>query len=219
MKIKIREIFISWRKGKGVPRNLIGVIKRTSNNGITFRYLKEGVRKAKLEGFNEYPGFPIDFDKEYHEDDLDIFSLRLIPFDRKDNLQLLKFWEATDINDKFSLLALTQGLMPTDNFEFLGLFYPSNNIKFVTDLAGLSHLSLEKGAVFIGDILSYEKEADSKAYKGIAIKVFKSNQHIGYIKNVHNNFFINTERKIKLVVKALEQNGIVKNIFVSVECI
>ncbi len=215
---KVREIFVSWRKGKGVPRKLIGVLRRTSSNGITFKYLKEGVEKAKLEGFVEYPGFPVDYDKVYQEDDLDIFSLRLIPFDRKDNVHLLKFWEASDVTDKFSLLALTQGLLPTDNFEFLGLYNPSKDFRFVTDLAGLSHLSLEKGTVSIGDVLTYELERNSEAHKDIAVKVYKSNEHVGYIKNVHNNIFITSNNKLKLVVKALEQNGVIKNIFVLVNC-
>ncbi len=218
MKTKIREIFISWRKGKGSRRNIVGVVKRTSTNGITFKYLREGVEKAKEEGFNEYPGFPVDFTKEYHEGDLDIFSLRLIPFERKDNLSLLKFWEASQVTDKFNLLALTQGLMPTDNFEFLGLFNPSKDFKFVTDLAGLSHLTLEKGSVSVGDVLTYEKEFSKLAHRDIAIKIYKGNQHIGYIKNKHNNIFIHSKGEIKLSVKALEQKGVIKNIFVLVNC-
>ena len=218
MKIKVREIFISWRKGKGSRRNLIGVLKRTASNGITFRYLKEGVEKAKQEGFREYPGFPIDYTKDYQEGDLDIFSLRLIPFERKDNPQLLKFWEANDVSDKFNLLALTQGLMPTDNFEFLGLFNPTREFRFVTDLAGLSHLALEKGSVEVGDVLTYEKEGNTLAYKNIAIRVFKRDQQVGYIKNIHNNVFIMAKGEIKLSVKALEQNGVIKNIFVLVDC-
>lgn len=217
MKIKVRTIYLSWRKGKGGRRKLVGILKRTSTNGITFRYLKEGVKDAESEGFKEYPGFPLDFATVYREDDLDIFSLRLIPFDRKDNIQLLKFWEAEEISDKFDLLALTQGILPTDNFEFLGIFNPSKHFQFVTDLAGLSHLSLEKGTLQKGDVLNYEIESNDKAFAEKAVKIFKSNTHIGYIKNVHNNIFIHTDKKIKLTIKEIEQNGIIKNVFVLVD--
>lgn len=217
MKVKVREIYLSWRKGKGGPRKLVGVLKRTPSNGITFKYLKDGVEDAKTEGFKEYAGFPLSYEKVYQENDLDIFSLRLIPFDRKDNIQLLKFWEALGCKDKFDLLALTQGLLPTDNFEFLGLYNPSKGFKFVTDLAGLSHLSLLRGLVSVGDVLNYEIEANVHAFRGSAVKVYKGNHHIGYIKNVHNNIFLKTSKDLKLVVKEIEQNGIMKNIFVVVD--
>lgn len=216
MKVKVREIFLSWRKGKGGRRNIIGVLKRTATNGITFKYLKEGSEKAKLEGFKEYPGFPLNYENIYQENDLDVFSLRLIPFERKDNLLLLDFWEAAGCSDKFDLLALTQGLLPTDNFEFLGLYNPKKDFKFVTDLAGLSHLSLERGSIQVNDILNYEIESNEFAFNKIAVKIYKGNKHIGYIKNVHNNIFIRTTKRIKLKVKEVEQNGVIKNIFVLV---
>ncbi|HXC05657.1 MAG TPA: hypothetical protein VNZ86_12935, partial [Bacteroidia bacterium] len=127
-------------------------------------------------------------------------------------------WEANDVTDKFSLLALTQGLMPTDNFEFLGLFNPTKHFRFVTDLAGLSHISLEKGTVSVGDTLTYETEFSKQAFRELAVKIYKGSQHVGYIKNIHNNVFIKSKGLIKLSVKAIEQNGVVKNIFVLVDC-
>lgn len=198
---------------------IVGILERNATNGITFRYLEKGVNEAKLEGFSEYPGFPIpdNFDKAYKETDLDVFSLRLISFERKDNLHLLKFWEAEGVVDKFNLLALTQGILPTDNFEFLGLYNPIKNFRFVTDIAGLTYLELEANTVQIGDVLNYELEYNSKAFGKYAVKLFKSNIHIGYIKNVHNNIFLNSKRKINLRVKEVEQNGIIKNIFVLVD--
>lgn len=215
--MKLREIYLSWRKGPGHRRKLVGVLKRTSTTGITFKYLKAGVEEAEKEGFSSYPGFPVDFNKIYSENDLDIFSLRLIPFDRKDNLKSLSFWEAVDVKDKFDLLALTQGILPTDNFELLGLFNPSKHFTFVSDLAGLTHLQLEKGSVKEGDILTYELKRSDKAFREIAVEVYKGNTRIGYIKNVHNNIFINTSHKIKLTVKAIDQNGHIRKIFILIE--
>ena len=218
MKFKTREIYLSWRKGPGHRRKLVGILKRTSIDGITFKYLKEGVEEAQKEGFSSYPGFPVDFNKTYAENDLDVFSLRLVPFDRKDNLKSLSFWEATEVKDKFDLLALTQGILPTDNFELLGLFNPIKQFRFVSDLAGLTKLQLEKGSVKEGDILTYEMKRNKKAFRDIAVEVFKGDKLVGYIKNIHNNIFINTSRKIKLTVKSVDQNGHIRKIFVIIEC-
>jgi len=219
LKAKIGKIYLSWRKGRGSRRKIIGVLERNASNGITFRYFADGVKEALEEGFKEYPGFPIpkNFDIVYKESDLDIFSLRLIPFERKDNSGLLRFWEAENVTDKFDLLAYTQGILPTDNFEFLGLFNPTKHFKFVTDIAGLTHLNLKANNVSIGDELNYEIEPNLHSFRKKAVKVFKFNTHVGYIKNIHNNIFLKTNRKIKLKVKEIEQNGIIKNIFVLID--
>lgn len=218
MKQKVREIFLSWRKGKGGRRNLVGVLKRTATNGITFKYLQEGCEEAKKEGFKEYPGFPLSYNTIYTENNLDVFSLRLVPFERTDNRQLLNFWEAKDVIDKFDLLALTQGLLPTDNFEFLARYHPKKDFRFVTDIAGLSHLELQKGVVSIGDELQYEILRHEKAFMDFAVKVYKHDTHIGYIKNVHNCIFLEAKNKLNLRVKAIEQNGSIRNIFLLVNC-
>jgi hypothetical protein len=215
--VKVRKIYVSWRKGRGDRRRLIGVIERTIQEGITFRYLREGVELAKNEGFRDYPGFPVNFDIKYKEPNLDIFSLRLLPFDRPDYSKYIDFWEAKSIEDKFVLLALTQGILPTDNFEFLGLYNPDKNLKFVTDLSGLSHLELTKNSVQAGDSLIYEFEYNDHAFESKAIKVFKGDLHVGYIKNVHNHPFIKTSHKLSLKVKSIDQNGIIRQIFVLVQ--
>jgi len=220
MKIKVKKIYVSWRKGKGSRRKMVGVIERTATNGITFKYIETEVVEAQKEGFKEYPGFPIPekMDHVYNENDLDIFALRLIPFERKDNKHLLDFWEAEGIEDKYDLLAMTQGLLPTDNFELLGLFNPYRDFKFVTDLAGLSHLELESNTVQAGDVLTYIFEDNIHAYQNKAVKVFKGEHHVGYIKNIHNHIFQVSNRRLMITVKEVEQNGIIKNIFVRVSC-
>jgi len=215
--VRVREIMVTWKSGVGARRKIVGVIKRSATNGITFRYIESGCIDAKKEGFNGYTGFPLDNNKVYEEKNLDIFSLRLVPFERKESATVLKFWEAEGITDKFDLLALTQGLLPTDNFEFLGLFYPTKNFKFVTDVAGLSHNKIPKGLVSVSDSIEYIIEDNANAYKGKAIKLLKNDVEIGYIKNVHNNIFLETKEKLKLTVRGIEENGKVKNIFLLVD--
>jgi len=217
--IRFREIYLIWRKEKGSRRKIVGVIKRTATNGISFRYIEKGVKEAKKEGFKEYVGFPLDYEKSYSENNLDIFSLRLVPFERKDNKKLLEFWLAEGVTDKFDLLALTQGLLPTDNFEFLGKFNPKKGFKFVTDIAGLSHIELEKDTVKKGDKLTYIFESNKDATDGRAVKVYKGNTHVGYIKLIHDNIFKNVKgnKKLSLTVKKVDQNGQIRNIFIEVD--
>lgn len=215
--IKVREIYLSWRKAGGDRRKIVGQLKRTSS-GITFQYSRVGVEASTSEGFKEYPGFPLDYDKVYKEDNLDVFSLRLQPFERKDNDALLSFWEAKGITDKFDLLALTQGLLPTDNFECLGNFRPVRGFKFVSDLAGLSHLSLNPEIVKPGDILSYELERNPRSADGRAVKIYHKNEHLGYIKIIHDNIFKNLKgNHLKVSVKEIEQDQQVRNIFVLID--
>lgn len=217
MKLKVREIYLSWRKGTGHRRQLVGLLRRTATNGITFQYLENGVEAAKKEGFDSYPGFPVEYGKVYAENDLDIFSLRLVPFERKDNQRSLSFWEATGVQDKFDLLALTQGILPTDNFELLGLFYPSKQFRIVSDLTGLSHLELERGTVAEGDELTYKIVNNSRAFRDKAVEVYKWEKKVGYIKNVHNNIFLKAKQPIRVKVKSIDQNGKIRKIFVLIE--
>jgi len=214
--LKIRIIYLSWRKGRGSRRNVVGVLKRTATNGIVFKYIKNGVEEAQRDGFNGYPGFPLDFEKSYHEDNLDIFSLRLLSIERTDSIKYYKFWEVDGITDKFDILALTQGL-PTDNFEFLGLFNPDKGFRFISDLSGLTYLEIERDFIKVGDHLTYEMERNKYAYKEFAIKVFKSNRLVGYIKNIHNNIFLNVKKPLEIIVKNVEQNGMIKQVFISIE--
>ena len=215
--MKIRIIYLSWRKGRGSRRNVVGVLKRTATNGIVFKYIKNGVEEAQRDGFNGYPGFPLDFEKSYHEDNLDIFSLRLLSIERTDSIKYYKFWEVDGITDKFDILALTQGLLPTDNFEFLGLFNPDKGFRFISDLSGLTYLEIERDFIKVGDHLTYEMERNKYAYKEFAIKVFKSNRLVGYIKNIHNNIFLNVKKPLEIIVKNVEQNGMIKQVFISIE--
>ena len=116
---KFSKIYLSWRKGKGEPRHMVGEILN-QNNDILFRYLD--YNKAKKEGFNGYPGLSLE--KTEHSNVMDLFSKRLINTERNDSERLLKFWEVDPATkeDKLYLLAMTQGINSIDNFEFLADF-------------------------------------------------------------------------------------------------
>jgi len=210
----IRNIFIAWRSKSGERRYIIARIKRTAS-GISFEYMAD-FEKAKKGGLDFFFGFK-DEKKLNSTEIYNLLSLRVISKDRPDRNEFLKFWEAEGVDDTFDLLGLTQGKSPTDNFEFLADFLTEGTKKltFVTDLAGLSHLQLKSGFVKKGDILSYKHEKNNE-YDNKAIAVYKGESKVGYIKKIHNKVF-DMKRKLKLTVKAIDENGVTKQIYIKVE--
>jgi hypothetical protein len=214
---EIGHIFLSWREGLGKRRHIIGVLKRNSTLGVRFSYLAKGVEMAKKDGFSPYTEFP-DFDKVYTENVLEVFGQRIMKSERTDISGFYDFWEIDTKfkEDKFYLLAHTQGLNPADNFEFLADYNPKKSLRFLTDLASLSSLKLSADSVKEGDLLTYKLESDNE-FDDKAVKVFKGEKEIGYIKRIHSRVFYKQKgRTLKLIVKAVEQNGVVKRIFVKV---
>ncbi len=217
MKKEFSNIYLSWRQGTGHRRHIVGVIKRNATKGIRFYYFKESAEKAKKQGFIPYTEFP-ELSKVYSENVLEIFSNRLINLDRPDIQEFYSFWEISDKykEDKCHLLAHTQGLLPTDNFELLADYYPLKSIKFITDLAGVSHQQLKPSVISVGDKLRYIKEQNNPIDQ-YAIKVFKGDIELGYIKKIHANIFHKRYSEgLSLTVKAIEKNGVIKKIFVKV---
>ncbi|WP_439490635.1 HIRAN domain-containing protein [Algoriphagus sp.] len=214
---EIGHIYLCWRKGLGERRHIVGVLRRNATDGVRFSYLKKGVEKAKQDGFNSYTEFP-DLSKEYNGSALDVFGQRIMKSERSDINDFLSFWEISPKykDDKYYLLARTQGLNPSDNFEFLADYNPIKDLCFLTDLAGLSKLNLPKGSLKVGDELSFELEPNNP-YDEFAVKVGFKGQQVGYIKKIHSKVFYKSGgEKLKIKVKALDQNGIIKRIFVKV---
>lgn len=214
---EIGNIFLCWRQGPGCRRYIVGVLKRSSFGGVRFNYIEQGVKDASLEGFTYYTEFP-DITKEYTDNVLEIFGQRLVKSERSDFSEFLSFWEIKENykDDKYYLLAHTQGLSPIDNFEFLADYNTKKDLCFLTDLASLSKIQLSPEQIKIGDVLRYEYEKKN-VYDPYAIKVFKGEIHIGYIKKIHNRVFHKCKGKqLHLTVKAMERNGVIKKLFVKV---
>ena len=214
---EIGYIYLSWRKGTGHRRHIVGVIKNSATKGITFSYLKKEIEKAKEEGFAPYTEFP-EIDKIYKDNVLEIFAQRLTKSERPDIKDFYSFWEikTKQKDDKYHILAHTMGLSPTDNFEFLADYHPIKGMSFITDLAGLSKMELSPDLLLEGDDLYFEKEPQNK-YDPYAVKVFKGDKEIGYIKKIHSKVFHKRKGpRIKLTVKAIDKNGVIKRVFVKV---
>ena len=215
----IKQIYLSWRPGKGKRRHTVGILKRNTSEGVKFRYLQSDVKRAQEEGFVPYAEFQ-DINKVYTEHVMEIFSQRLVKQSRPDRMKMLKFWEADNSKyDDFDILALTQGWLPTDNFEFLGVFNPIKDFCFVTDITGLSSLNLSRDFVELSNVLKYEFEGNNEYDKDAVMIKMSNGQLIGYIKKIHCRFFHQVKSKYtpRITVKAIDQNGTIKQIFLKIE--
>lgn len=209
------KIYLAWRKGSGSRRHIVGLLEKDNDNNVTFQYLPEAKTLRKTEGFIPYFEFQ-DLDKVYDVNVLSIFSHRLIKTDRPDVQNFLDFWEvpADKADDKFYLLGKTQGLTATDNFEFLAEYQSTKDVHFLTDISGLSHTKITRDFVKSGDLLQYALDKDNEHDKEAVIVTFNGTM-LGYIKRIHCRVFQEAPNLL-LSVKAIEQNGVIRKIFVKV---
>lgn len=217
MNTGIAHIFLAWRKRSGSRRILVGIIKRNATSGVRFEYLQDGVEQAKKDGFIPYPDFP-DVTKTYTENVLEVFGQRLNKSEREDIKKYYSYWEIDTAlkDDKFYLLAHTQALLPTDNFEFLADYNPVKGLSFVSELCSLTKLQLPPDFIQEGEELTWEKEPQN-SYDKFAVKVFKGDKFVGYVKKVHSKvFFRKNADKLKITVKSLNKNGHINRAFIKV---
>lgn len=216
MREGIGHIYLAWRKGSGFPRIIIGVIKRNAT-GVTFQYIKSGLVNAKKSGFVIFPDFP-DENKIYSNNILEIIGQRLNKSEREDIYRYYAYWEIDPSmkNDKYYLIARTQGLLPTDNFEFLADYNPVKNLSFTSELCGLTHIKLSAHSLNEGDELTWKYDSTDK-YDKYAIKVYKGSLFVGYIKKIHSRvFYKKNGNKLKIYVKSINQNGCVNRAFIKI---
>lgn len=118
--------------------------------------------------------FP-DIAKTYTENVLDIFGQRLIKTERPDLQKYLDFWSIDPKykDNKYYLLAHTQGLLANDNFEFIADYNPVKGLSFISEICGLSHTNPPIDLISEGDELKWKfnklNPFDNKsveAYKG-----------------------------------------------------
>lgn len=213
----IGSIYLVWRKGKGSRRKVVGVIKRNVSDGVRFHYISEGVAEAQKEGFTPYVDFP-DTQKIYSENVLEIFGQRLIKTERTDIQKYLDFWDIDSKfkDDKYYLLAYTQGMQSNDNFEFLADFHPVKGLAFVSEICGLTHFNVEPGTLMPGDQLSWEKESNNPK-DPFAVKVLKGIKVLGYVKMIHSKVFHKSSKyDLQIRVKSIDQNGTMNRVFIEI---
>lgn len=217
--IEFDKIHLVWRQGTGKRRVSVGILEKSADGKHTFKYDPDVAELQKTDGFTLYTEFQ-DITKTYNGNVAEIFGQRLMKSDRPDVDTFYKFWEIDKekADDRFYLLGKTQGLVPTDNFEFLAEYKLIPNLHFLTDIAALSinDPKLTRDTIKVGDKLRFELEPNNPQ-DNFAVKVYKDDLPIGYIKKYHCKVFheVGSER-LNLTVKAIEQNGFIKKIFAKV---
>jgi len=213
----IGNIYLTWRKGKGSSRKCVGVIKRNSNTAVTFSYIERGVLEAEKEGFTPYVDFP-DIAKTYTENVLDIFGQRLIKTERPDSQKYLDFWSIDPKykDNKYYLLAHTQGLLANDNFEFIADYNPVKGLSFISEICGLSHTNPPIDLISEGDELKW-KFNKLNPFDNKSVEVYKGDFRLGNVKLIHCNVFHKPGGKnLKIRVKSIEKNGHLNRVFINV---
>lgn len=213
----ISNIYLTWRKGKGYKRHVVGVLRKNATEGVRFEYYKDNIPKASEDGFAPYVDFP-DINKVYKHNVIEVFGQRLVKAERADIKKYYDFWELDMryVDDQYYMLGYTQGMLSTDNFEFLADFHPVKDLCFVSEITGLSQRKIATDTVKVGDELSWVKESENE-FDSYAIQVYKSNTLIGYVKKVHNRVFYKASKgKLRIVVKSVDQNGTINRIFIRI---
>jgi hypothetical protein len=218
---EIGNIFLVWRKGSGERRIPVGVIKKNATEGVRFNYLSKGLEEARKYGFVSFEGFPDTTEgKIFTKNVIDIFGQRLMRSERNDINDFYDFWKINKSHkdDSFYMLAHTQGLLPTDNFEFLAEFNAGKNLSFVTEISALSKLQIPSDLVIKGDKLTYELERTNE-FDNYAVQLFKNDLFIGYVKLIHSKVFYQSKNKFELTVQHIEKNGVLKRVFIHVRTV
>jgi hypothetical protein len=213
---EIGNIYLIWRQGKGKRRQKIGVIRRNKTDGVRFNYIIDN-KKANETGFIPYTAFP-DLAKKYTDNVLDIFGQRLTKSERGDIQKYYDFWEINPEHkdDKYYLLAQTQGLLETDNFEFLADYSPVKGLSFISEICGLSYSLPPTDSIAEGDKLTWQFERDNQ-YDNKAVKVYKDNTLLGYVKIIHSHvFYKKGGENLQIKVKSIDKNGHLNRVFVQI---
>lgn len=212
---KIRQIVVTWRQGRGAARVPVAIVRKNETEGVSFRYIQEGIEQAKRSGFVCYPDFT-DINKIYNQNVQQILSHRLISPDRPDIDRYYDFWEIPEESrgDAFRMLAYTQGILPTDNFEFLAQYYSVRGVRFVSEITGFSENPLETGCLQEGSMLEWKLDPQNE-YDKYAVALYYRSQLIGHVKRVHNDVFhLKNAKLLKVKIKKLEQNGHVNKAYI-----
>ena len=196
---------------------MVGIIRKNATDGIRFEYIQKNLTEALKDGFAPYVDFP-DINKVYKEHVIDIFGQRLVQADRSDIQKYYDFWELDKnfVDDKFYMLAYTQGMLSTDNFEFLAEFYPKQGMCFVSEICGLTERRIPSTLIMPNEELRWLREPKNE-FDEYAVQVFKGDTLIGYVKKIHNKvFYEKLKGKPKIVVKSIDKNGVINRVFIRI---
>lgn len=207
----IGNIYLAWRKDDKSPRILVGVIKKNATSGVRFFYLADGAIEARRLGFEAYRDFP-NVIEVYTENVLRSFGQRILQAARPDKEAYFDFWQVNNEfkSKPFYMLAYTQGMLPSDNFEFLASFNPRKDFSLVTELCDLTSNDLASGTLHPDDVLPYTYDRKSEL-----ATVYKDKTAVGKVKVVHSRIFGKTKQLV-VRVHRLEKSEKGDRVFVRI---
>lgn len=68
-------------------------------------------------------------------------------------------------------------------------------LKFISEVSGLTKLQLSPDLLKVGDQLKWQKES-TNSFDQYAVKIFKDNTEIGYVKKIHSQVFLKMGQKV-----------------------
>ena len=114
----------------------------------------------------------------------------------------------------YYMLAYTQAMLPTDNFELLASFNPSKYFSLVSEISGLTNANLPADTLVEGDVLRVVLDPKNK-YDKYAVKLVKGKTDIGYVKAVHSRVFYKA-KKLQVKVYKVEQDTKTNRVFIQI---
>lgn len=217
MRPHIKKITLVWRQGRSHSRIPVATIK-SNVSGTTFAYDKRGVEEACKLGFVCFPEFP-DTEKKYSTNVLKILAQRINDRERSDIQSYYDFWEIPEKArlDSYRMLAYTQGILPTDNFEFLAEYYGLKGVHFVSEISGLSHHQLDNDSIKVGDVLQWKKEPGNE-HDPYAVALYKDGVKLSYVKKIHSRvFYLKRSYRLTVTVKKIEHNGHISKAYIVID--
>lgn len=217
MRSKIKLINLVWRDGKSGIIIPVATIK-SNVFGTTFAYDKCGVEEARKLGFVCFPEFP-DTEKKYSTNVLKILAQRINDRERSDIQSYYDFWEIPEKArlDAYRMLAYTQGMLPTDTFEFLAEYYGTKGVHFVSEISGLTYNQLDNDSIKVGDVLQWKREPDNE-HDHYAVALYKDGVKLSYVKKIHSRvFYLKRSDRLTVTVKKIEHNGHISRAFIVID--
>ncbi|MDR2170694.1 MAG: HIRAN domain-containing protein [Planctomycetaceae bacterium] len=208
-------LYLVWRQSNDMDRHVVGEIKK-SNGEFCFRYLIDQ-KKADEIGFTSYVAFS-DLTKTYTKNVLDTFGHRLINPIREDIQKYYDYWEIDKryTSDKYYMLAHTQGLLAIDNFELLADYTPLNGVSFISEICDISRYNVSPELLTEGDMLRWEYDPKNE-HDNKAVKVFKNDVFLGYVKIVHSRaFYKKGGQDLQIKIKDIDKNGRLNRVFIRI---
>ncbi|MFA5159211.1 MAG: HIRAN domain-containing protein [Candidatus Omnitrophota bacterium] len=218
-----KKIYLVWQEANHSRRYVVGELVRKPEGTYIFHYLHgKDLEEAKKRGFSNYPAFP-DLSREYHENVIESFSMRLPARSRTDFSELLGYWEIKDekISD-FDLLSITGGQLPTDCFEFVDPHMEKRPAYFLTELAGFVHClkdDKELRSLVMGSPVELQREPTNRQ-DACAVKVIYRGKTIGYIKRGHCQTVseeLARGKSVNAMLRNIDANGVVNSVLLQVE--